>query len=193
MESILSNFFDRLKHARNLTNKTQQEFAQELGIGYRTYARYESGKGYPDVESLQKVGTLSGVDMNWLIMGVRSEGTANIDSILQNSIENKIRKKIESQINHFQHEIIFLHYALENITSNSFDELVKILSSFKITIIKSTLLHGITESDKKSAIQFLENLEIAEKKFVLSNIHLFRRMIWENMDWFNKMFKKSPT
>ncbi|ADR34345.1 helix-turn-helix domain protein [Sulfuricurvum kujiense DSM 16994] len=192
MESILSNFFDRLKHARNLTSKTQQEFAQELGVGYRTYARYEAGQGYPDVESLQKIGTLSGIDMNWLIMGAKNEGTANIDLILQNSIENKIRKKIESQLNHFQHEIIFLHYALENTPAISFDELLNVLSTYKIMLIKSTLLHGITESDKKSAIQFLEDLEMAEKNYVLNNIHHFRRMIWENMDWFNKMFKKSP-
>ena len=191
MEAIFANFQDRLRHARNSIGLTQPELAKKLGVSYRTYTRYELGNGFPDSEILQKIGILTGCNMNWLIMGTKSE-SPNIESILENSIENKIRKNIQLQINNFQHEIIFLHYALEECVCISFDDLLKNLQDFKISSIALTLQHAITKYDKESAIKFLEEMESAEKNFILSNIQLFRRMIWENMTWFNKMLKMSP-
>lgn len=54
---------------------TQQEFANQLGVGRVSVARYETGERTPDAEFVSRLNTICGVDPMWLLLG-RTGGTA---------------------------------------------------------------------------------------------------------------------
>lgn len=49
--------------------KSQPVFAEELGISKNTLLRYEKGHSVPDIVTVSKVCSLSGVDLDWLVNG----------------------------------------------------------------------------------------------------------------------------
>ena len=58
----------RLKEIRKDLNKTQQEMAEELGVGFRTYQRYEEGKRIPGGYFFVHV-AIKGFNVHWVITG----------------------------------------------------------------------------------------------------------------------------
>jgi len=58
---------DRLKFIRG--SLTKIEFARALGINRNTLLNYETNKGLPDFERLQKIHEKFKVNINWLISG----------------------------------------------------------------------------------------------------------------------------
>lgn len=63
----------RLKAIR--ANATQQEFADRLGVGRATLARYEVGDRTPDAEFLLKAFNACQVDPLWLLTGQAQSST----------------------------------------------------------------------------------------------------------------------
>lgn len=57
----------RLKTLR--AELSQPEFANELGIPWRSYHRYEAGERVPPVEILRKVVELRGESVEWVLTG----------------------------------------------------------------------------------------------------------------------------
>lgn len=51
---------------------TQGEFAQELGIPFRTYQRYESGTRVPPIKFIVKLADIKGVSADWILTGASS-------------------------------------------------------------------------------------------------------------------------
>lgn len=49
--------------------KTQYEFADDLGISKSSLLRYEKGNGVPDIETVLKICALSNVSIDWLAKG----------------------------------------------------------------------------------------------------------------------------
>jgi transcriptional regulator with XRE-family HTH domain len=65
----------RLREVRG--GESQTEFADRLGVNYRTLANYESGKRVPDVEFMHKLMEHRNVDPAWLISGRRGVESSN--------------------------------------------------------------------------------------------------------------------
>ena len=51
----LSYFIEQIKERRKILNITQETLAEISGVGLRTLKQFESGKGNPTLETLQKI------------------------------------------------------------------------------------------------------------------------------------------
>lgn len=59
-------FQDRLRQTREKRGITQQDAAKELGIGYRSYRRYETGETTPDIQVAAKLADYFAVSLDYL-------------------------------------------------------------------------------------------------------------------------------
>lgn len=181
---------ERLKEVRQNNNLSQAEFAKLLDVSLSTYKRHETNEKSPDADVLTKIINRFKIDGNWLLTGYMTE-LIELD-VISNSIELRIRKKIEAEFNNFQHEIIFLYDSLENFEDNKeLPLLLTHLEQAKIPL-SNLIKHAITEKDRKSVLNFIDTLSDIEKLYILQNISLFRRMLWDSMAWSNRIFHKSP-
>ena len=51
----LSYFIEQIKERRKILDVTQETLAEISGVGLRTLKQFESGKGNPTLETLQKI------------------------------------------------------------------------------------------------------------------------------------------
>ena len=58
---------ESLKFARKMNHLSQKDVAQKLGINRVSYARYESGEREPDLATLDKLATMFGVSVDFLM------------------------------------------------------------------------------------------------------------------------------
>lgn len=58
---------ERLRQLREAAGLTQMEAAAQIGVGFRTYNRWESGSGYPSVTALPRVAEVLGCDPSDLL------------------------------------------------------------------------------------------------------------------------------
>lgn len=65
----------RLREVRG--DASQTEFADQLGVTYKTISNYEIGKRVPDVEFIHKLMEYRDIDPAWLISGRRSVESVN--------------------------------------------------------------------------------------------------------------------
>lgn len=59
----------RLRKIRRTLDMTQQEFSEKLGLKTSAYRMYEIGKNQPSIEVLQKLAQLTGISLDWLLLG----------------------------------------------------------------------------------------------------------------------------
>lgn len=71
------SFANRLKIIR--ASMSQSEFAETIGIGLRTYTRYEKEERQPDLHVLLEIHRKFGVSIDWLLTGAGSK--TSLDSI----------------------------------------------------------------------------------------------------------------
>lgn len=57
----------RFKYLR--ASRSQRDFAQEIGIPFRSYQRYESGERTPPTELIVKIAEITNVPIDWLATG----------------------------------------------------------------------------------------------------------------------------
>lgn len=62
----------RLKELRNKTGLNQQEFAETIGVSYRSYRAYESGQREVTTAVLTKLYDLMGHSPMWVLTGKRT-------------------------------------------------------------------------------------------------------------------------
>lgn len=62
-----SDIGDRLKEVRG--GLSQGDFAQAIGVAFRTYQRYESGETPPKDDALDRIATYSGKSPAWIMTG----------------------------------------------------------------------------------------------------------------------------
>ncbi len=62
----MSAFTERLSNLRQLNKLSQQAFAKEIGIAFRTYRRYESGETEPTLSSLIAICDYFHVSLDYL-------------------------------------------------------------------------------------------------------------------------------
>ncbi len=97
----------RLRKIRRTLDLTQQEFAEKLGLKTSAYRMYEIGKNQPSIEVLQKLAQLTGISLDWLLLGKGKfgggtsfisgrelnlldtlEGSNNIDTAIKETVNN---------------------------------------------------------------------------------------------------------
>ena len=59
-----------IKARRDMLNVTQEMLADLSGVGLRTLKQFESGKGNPTLETLNKLGNALGMDLAFIVKDV---------------------------------------------------------------------------------------------------------------------------
>ncbi len=74
---ITGAFVLQLRQEQGLT---QKQLAEKLGITDKAVSRWETGKGYPDIEMLVSIGEVFSVSVNELLCGERIETSAAMET-----------------------------------------------------------------------------------------------------------------
>tara|TARA_R110002051_G_C8591701_1_gene478896 strand:- start:638 stop:856 length:219 start_codon:yes stop_codon:yes gene_type:complete len=67
------NLINSIKERREMLNVTQETLADLSGVGLRTLKQFESGKGNPTAETLNKLGNALGMELTFQIKTTASE------------------------------------------------------------------------------------------------------------------------
>ena len=62
-------FNEKLQHLRKENNMTQEQLAERLYVSRAAVSKWESGKGYPNIESLKAISKLFSVSIDDLLSG----------------------------------------------------------------------------------------------------------------------------
>ena len=77
-------FHEKLQHLRKQQNLTQEQLAEKLFVSRAAVSKWESGRGYPNLESLKSISKLFGVSIDELLSNhelmelAETENRANI-------------------------------------------------------------------------------------------------------------------
>ena len=80
-------FNEKLKELRKQHNMTQEQLAERLYVSRTAISKWESGKGYPSIESLKNISKIFSVSIdellsnNELIQVAESENKSNISKL----------------------------------------------------------------------------------------------------------------
>ncbi len=58
---------EKIKEGRTKAGLTQEQFAEKLCVSRQAIAKWENGRGLPDVENLKSIATLLGVSVDYLL------------------------------------------------------------------------------------------------------------------------------
>jgi transcriptional regulator with XRE-family HTH domain len=64
----------RIKQTIEHSGLSQRDFAARVGVHESQVSRWMNDKSAPDVESLQKIASVGGVDLDWLASGKKTAG-----------------------------------------------------------------------------------------------------------------------
>ena len=83
-------FHEKLQELRKNKGLTQEELAEALYVSRTAISKWESGRGYPSIDSLKEISTYFSVTIDDLLSGERlisiaeKENKSNIQSIANN-------------------------------------------------------------------------------------------------------------
>ena len=63
----MAKLFERLHLLRKEQNLPQEKTAAEIGVGFSTYRRYETGERVPDADVLVRIADFYGVSLDYLV------------------------------------------------------------------------------------------------------------------------------
>lgn len=98
-------FNEKLQQLRKEKNLTQEQLAEKLYISRTAISKWESGKGYPNIDSLKNISKLFGVTIDDLLSG---EELISIAELENNSNINKIFNLIWSFLDIMALTLVFL-------------------------------------------------------------------------------------
>lgn len=61
------NFNEKVKEIRKKQNLTQEQFAEKIFVSRNAVAKWESNRGYPDIQNLITIGDVFGISLDDLI------------------------------------------------------------------------------------------------------------------------------
>ncbi len=61
------NFSEKIKEIRKKQNLTQEQFAERIFVSRNAVAKWESNRGYPDIQNLITISELFGISLDDLI------------------------------------------------------------------------------------------------------------------------------
>ena len=157
---------------------TQKELADKLNVTDKAISRWETGKGYPDVESLQNLSAFFGVSINELLAGEKAE----IKSIEEIAEENILTAIIECEKNKKTKKttiilsIIVALILIIPLLKGSIESIVELL--WKYTLVKEpwliifNLFFSQGEYLLKTIAVFLQTLQETHKKLMVREYFL---------------------
>ena len=80
-------FNEKLQQLRKQRNLTQEQLAEQLYVSRTAVSKWESGKGYPNIESLKSISKLFSISIDELLSGeelisiAETENSSNMDKI----------------------------------------------------------------------------------------------------------------
>ena len=80
-------FNEKLQQLRKQNNLTQEQLAEKLYVSRTAISKWESGKGYPNIESLKSISKLFSVSIDDLLSGeelinlAETENKSNLENI----------------------------------------------------------------------------------------------------------------
>lgn len=86
-EKKIMEFNEKLQHLRKQHNMTQEQLAEKLYVSRTAVSKWESGKGYPNIESLKCISKVFSVSIDELLSGnellelAETENQTNINKI----------------------------------------------------------------------------------------------------------------
>lgn len=90
---------DRLKKIRKDAGLRQSEFADRVGLGYKTLSNYENGRSQPGVGRLFLIAEKFGVNTNWLLKGEGEPyGEPDVDVATKARIEREHIRRLFSEL-----------------------------------------------------------------------------------------------
>jgi transcriptional regulator with XRE-family HTH domain len=106
----MENFTNRLLKILENKNLSASQFAEKIGVQRSSVSHILSGRNKPSLDFIIKIITVfSDISLDWLIKGVKSNKTINIQkeiSILPSPVENiSINESTENKIK----EIVFFY------------------------------------------------------------------------------------
>ena len=66
-KSIVMEFHEKLQYLRKQNHWTQEQLAEKLYVSRTAVSKWESGKGYPNIESLKAISKIFGVSIDELL------------------------------------------------------------------------------------------------------------------------------
>ncbi len=81
-------FYEKLQELRKQKGVTQEELAEKLFVSRTAISKWESGRGYPNIESLKAISKFFGVTIDELLSG---EELLNISQADNNKKQNQLR------------------------------------------------------------------------------------------------------
>lgn len=130
-------FITELRKEKNLT---QKDLANELNVSDKAISRWETGKGFPDVDSLQSLSKFFSVTINELLAGEKAEtktieeiAEENIISVINETEKNKKSKKTMTVLS-----IILALILIIPLLKDSIESIIELLG--KYTLIKDPWL-----------------------------------------------------
>ena len=91
---ITGDFISLLRKEKNMT---QKQLAEKLNVSDKAISRWETGRGYPDIESLQALSDEFSVSINELLCGKRLETPLMVQSAEKAMAEVYIKKCTKSR------------------------------------------------------------------------------------------------
>ena len=97
-------FGEKIQKLRNQNKWTQEDLAEKLYVSRTAVSKWESGKGYPNIDSLKDIAKIFNITIDELlsseeIIGIaKSENNTNIkkaNNLIYGLIRMNIRKKIK--------------------------------------------------------------------------------------------------
>ena len=73
-------FHEKLQHLRKQRGLTQEELAQALYVSRTAISKWESGRGYPNIDSLKAIAKFFGVSIDGLLSGEEALNIAEEES-----------------------------------------------------------------------------------------------------------------
>ncbi len=125
---------------RKEKNFTQKDLATELNVSDKAISRWETGKGYPDVDSLQALSNFFDITINELLAGERAK-TKTIEELAEENIISAIaetEKRNKTKITAIVFSIIVAILVLIPLLKGSLESFIELL--FEYTLLEEPWL-----------------------------------------------------
>ena len=124
-------FITELRKEKNLT---QKELAKEVNVSDKAVSRWETGKGYPDIDSLQSLSNFFDITINELLAGEKAK-TKTIEEIAEENIISVIaetEKSKKSKKSNIRLSIIVAFLLLIPLLKGSIESIIDLLWKYSL-------------------------------------------------------------
>lgn len=119
-----------------MSSMSQKEFAESIGIGWRTYQNYELGIREASAETIKKLSERHGIDCHWLVTGEGGMMRFAPEDLARNALDELLDKaeqlgvKIPPQkLSNLLVILIKAELSLRSLNSDEIEKLIRLTGS----------------------------------------------------------------